>query len=48
MRLVFLTLSFCAASTVPLAIPEKLRLYQNVTEIDDAKLFEILNGSKEG
>ena len=48
MRLVFLTLSFCAASKVPSSIPEKLGLYQNITGINDAKLFEILNRTKEG
>ena len=48
MRLIFLAVSFCAASTVPLSIPEKLRLYQNATGIDDEKLFDIFLKSKEG
>lgn len=48
MRLLFVTLSFCAAFTVPSSIPKKLQLYQNVTGINDAKLFDILNNSKEG
>ena len=48
MRLLFLTLSFCAASTLPLSIPEKLRLYQNASGIDDEKLFDIFKNSKEG
>ena len=48
MRLIFLAVSFCAASTVPLSIPEKLRLYQNATGIDDEKLFDIFKKSKEG
>ena len=48
MRLIFLAVSFCVASTVPLSIPEKLRLYQNATGIDDEKLFHIFKKSKEG
>ena len=48
MRLLFLAVSFCAATTAPLSIPEKLRLYQNATGIDDDKLFDIFRKSKEG
>ena len=43
--LFWIVLSIAAGS--PLAIPEKLRLYQNVTEIDDVKLMNIFEKSLE-
>ena len=46
MRPIILILSLTIASKVP--FPEKLRLYQNVTRIDDEHIFEILKNSKEG
>ena len=44
--LLWVFLSLAAGS--PLAIPEKLRLYQNVTGIDDLKLMNILEKSVQG
>ena len=54
MKFIFFTFGLCTASAVTRTLsisdtmPDKLRLYQNVTGIADAKLFDIFKKSKEG
>ena len=54
MRFIFFTFGLCTASAVTRTLsisdtmPDKLRLYQNVTGIADEKLFDIFKKSKEG